>query len=111
MEPLEIEIDQSEEMGVSTQSKEDISRSLIFKNMFIHLLTCGFTAFLTYLSFANGMTLFSWHVPLMSFGVSILYSGLHVDYILFLILSIFDFFFFSFFFSHPYIFRIYSSLY
>lgn len=69
MEPLEI--DQCE-MGVSsTPSKEEIDWSFICKNMFIHLLTCGFTIFLTYLSFVNGMVLFSWHVPLMSFGVSI----------------------------------------
>lgn len=69
MESLEID---ETEMGVSAPSKSgpDLSCSTIFKNIIIHLLTGGFTAFLTYLSFVNGITLFSWHAPLMSFGVS-----------------------------------------
>lgn len=54
-----------------TGAKEfQLSKPQLAMNIIVHLLLFGITFFITYLSFKDGVTLFSWHPCLAAYGVS-----------------------------------------
>lgn len=58
-------------MLAKDSSEMQLSWKIKIYNAAIHLAIIGFTIYITVLSFANGIYLFSYHAPLMLAGVSI----------------------------------------
>lgn len=55
-------------------NNNDLTWPQILYNLLIHSMIIGFSGYIGYLSFFNefGVTLFSWHPPLLLIGVSVL---------------------------------------
>lgn len=55
---------------INEETSSIINYTSYLTNIIVHILIFGFTGFVTYVSFAKGVVLFSWHPPLMLIGVS-----------------------------------------
>lgn len=66
---LTIDIECDDEMATTVCEESDLTWKTMLYNATIHLAIFGYTFYITILSFANGVYLFSYHPPIMLAGV------------------------------------------